>query len=188
MASTVGTREALRADLKANRGHTRGEIVVVMFRVTKALRSSRFSVGRLGGRVASAAYRVLVEWVFGIEIPWMTEIGPGLTIRHGTGIVVNGNAVFGKDVVIRQGVTIGGRRTEFDCPTIGDGVQLGAGSTILGSINLGANARIGAGAVVLSDVPPGSLVVGNPGKVVTGRVADERSDNAFPHGSSGDTQ
>ncbi|WP_374953640.1 serine O-acetyltransferase [Arthrobacter sp. Y81] len=111
-------------------------------------------------------YLVIVEWTWGIEIPWTTEVGSRLRIFHGTGIVVNGGAKLGNDVTLHQGVCIGARSSEGGSPIIGNGVHLGAGSMILGAISVGDNGRIGAGAVVLADVPPGKAAVGNPARIL----------------------
>lgn len=155
----------LRADVAANAGHPRSQVVMCLFRITRHARLSRNPVVGIAGRVIGAAYRVLVEWVFGIEIPWETRIGPGLRIHHGTGLTVSGNCVLGRDVLLRHGVTLGGRRTDADCPVLGDGVDVGAGAILLGDIHVGDGARVGAGAVLLQDVPPGAFAVGNPAQI-----------------------
>lgn len=67
-----------------------------------------------------------------------------------------------------QGVTLGGTGKEHGKrhPTIGNNVMISAGAKVLGSFTIGDNSKIGAGSVVLSEVPPGSTVVGVPGRVV----------------------
>jgi serine O-acetyltransferase/putative colanic acid biosynthesis acetyltransferase WcaB len=102
----------------------------------------------------------------GIEIPWRTDIGPGLTLDHGIALVIHDHSVIGENVTLRHSVTIGRRRDRTDCPVIGDGVDIGAGAILLGSIHIGANARIAAGAVVLTDIPAGAAAVGNPARVL----------------------
>ena len=110
-------------------------------------------------------YKIYSEVVLGIEIPLATEIGAGLTIYHGRGIVINSGSKLGESVVLRQNVLIGSRRTNSDCPVVGDFVEFGAASMALGEIEIGENCRIGAGAVVTKDVPAGSTMVGNPAYV-----------------------
>src|SRR5690606_8711784 len=97
-------------------------------------------------------------WIMGIELPASTSIGPGLRLRHGVGVVVNPATVIGADVMIRQHVTLGNRRTRDDCPVIEDGVEIGAGAVIIGAIAIGRGAKIGPNAVVVKDVPAGSVV------------------------------
>ena len=82
-----------------------------------------------------------------------------------TGIEIHPGAQIGKGF---QGVTLGGTGKEHGKrhPTIGNNVMISAGAKVLGSFTIGDNSKIGAGSVVLSEVPPGSTVVGVPGRVV----------------------
>ena len=106
--------------------------------------------------------------VTGIEIHPCAEIGDGLFIDHGMGVVVGETAEIGEDVTIYQGVTLGGTgfATGKRHPTVEDNVTIGSGAKLLGPITIGHGAKIGAGAVVIHDVPPNSTVVGNPGHPV----------------------
>lgn len=98
------------------------------------------------------------------EIGYETIIDGGLKIAHTTGIVISGNSIIGKNLTIRQNVTIGQKHGK--APKIGDNVEIGAGAVILGDINIGNNCKIGANSVVLKDIPNGSVVVGIPGKII----------------------
>lgn len=115
-----------------------------------------------------ALYRagsVAVQCLTGIEIPCEARRGRRLKIEHHSGIIVHGAAVLGDDVVLRQGVTIGLKRTnESAAPVIGDRVDIGAGAKILGAIRIGDDAVIGANAVVLVDVPAGWIAAGVPAR------------------------
>ena len=104
----------------------------------------------------------------GIDIHPGAQIGEGLFIDHGTGVVIGETAVLGKNVTLYQGVTLGGtgKDTGKRHPTLGDDVVVGAGAKVLGPITLGNHVKVGAGAVVLKDVPAQCTVVGNPGRVV----------------------
>lgn len=104
----------------------------------------------------------------GIEIHPGATIGRRLVIDHGTGIVIGETAEIGDDVLIYQGVTLGGTGKDVGKrhPTVGNGVMISAGSKVLGPITIGDNSRVAAGAVVLKDVPPNSTVVGVPARVV----------------------
>jgi UDP-2-acetamido-3-amino-2,3-dideoxy-glucuronate N-acetyltransferase len=64
----------------------------------------------------------------------------------------------------------GGLQTEADwkvVPTIvKKGASVGSGSTILCNVTIGERAIVGSGSVVTKDVPPGSVVAGNPARVI----------------------
>lgn len=104
----------------------------------------------------------------GIEIHPGAQIGKRLFIDHGTGVVIGETAVIGDDVLIYQGVTLGGtgKDTGKRHPTIGNNVVIGAGAKILGPFTIGDNTNIAAGAVVLKEIPPHSTAVGVPARVV----------------------
>lgn len=110
----------------------------------------------------------------GIEIHPGATIGRRLVIDHGMGIVIGETAEIGDDVLIYQGVTLGGtgKDTGKRHPTIGNNVLIGSGAKILGPFKVGDNSRIAAGAVVLSEIPPESTAVGVPARVV--RVAGQK--------------
>jgi len=95
------------------------------------------------------------------------EFGEGFVLIHATGIVINGQVVGGRNVLVEHQVTIGaeGRKS----PRLGDGVFVGAGAKIIGPITVGDHARVGANAVVVDDVPPHTTVVGIPARVVRRR-------------------
>lgn len=104
----------------------------------------------------------------GIEIHPGAVIGERLFIDHGMGVVIGETCEIGDDVVIYQGVTLGGSGKEKGKrhPTIGNNVVIGSGAKILGSFTVGDQSNIGANSVVLKEVPPGSTVVGIPGRIV----------------------
>lgn len=104
----------------------------------------------------------------GIEIHPGATIGKGFFIDHGTGVVIGETAEIGDNVTLYQGVTLGGTGKEHGKrhPTIGNNVMISTGAKVLGSFKIGDNSKIGAGSVVLEEVPPGSTVVGVPGRVV----------------------
>ena len=111
--------------------------------------------------------RTAMHILTGIDLPCEAKVGRRLRIDHFGGIVVSGDAVIGDDVVMRNGVTIGLKRTnERGAPVIGNRVDIGAGAKILGPIVIGDDAVIGANAVVLHDVPAGAVAVGIPARVL----------------------
>ena len=113
----------------------------------------------------------------GIEIHPGATIGRRVVIDHGHGIVIGETAEVGDDVMIYQGVTLGGTGKDIGKrhPTIESGVMIGAGAKVLGPITVGKNAKVAAGTVVVRDVEPNSTVVGVPGEVV--RIDGERVDD-----------
>ena len=104
----------------------------------------------------------------GIEIHPGAKIGKGFVIDHGMGVVIGETAEIGNNVLIYQGVTLGGtgKETGKRHPTIGNNVVIGCGAKVLGPVNIGDNAKIAANAVVLTDVPPDSTAVGAPAKII----------------------
>lgn len=115
--------------------------------------------------------RMLAEfsrWITGIEIHPGAKIGQETVFDHGMGIVIGETAIIGNQVLIYQGVTLGGTSMTKSKrhPTIEDGVILGASSKILGNIVVGKHSRVGANSVVLTDIPAGSTAAGIPAKVL----------------------
>lgn len=117
-------------------------------------------------RVLSQFSRALT----GIEIHPGASIGKDLFIDHGMGVVIGETCEIGDNVLIYQGVTLGGTGKgtggKRRHPSIGNNVMIGAGVKILGPFHVGDNARIGAGSVVLQEVPDNCTVVGVPGRIV----------------------
>lgn len=156
----------IRRDIEANRGQIKGMMVVVMFRVAHWARSPYDRPPRWWAVPVGITYRLIVEWLLTIEIPWRTSIGSGFRVLHGAAIVINDKCIIGNNVSIRQSVTIGNNCRNGACPRIEDDVELGAGSIVLGAITVGTGARVGAGAVVTKSVPAGTVVVGNPARII----------------------
>jgi len=134
---------------------------------------------RLAHRAANALHRRGVpllprgimhfaRFVTGIEIHPGATIGRRFFIDHGMGVVIGETAEIGDDVMLYQGVTLGGTSTQRikRHPTLRDRVVVGAGAKVIGGIEIGENARIGAGSVVVTNVPPNATVVGVPGHIV----------------------
>src|SRR5271163_4691514 len=124
---------------------------------------------KLLGRMVSELARLIT----GIEIHPGAKIGRRLFIDHGMGIVMGETTEIGDDVLIYQGVTLGGTslKKEKRHPTLEDHVMVSAGASVIGPVRIGRGSRIGAGAVVVSSAPPYSTIVGIPGKVIEGESA-----------------
>jgi serine O-acetyltransferase len=110
----------------------------------------------------------LSRFFTGIEIHPGATIGRRFFIDHGAGVVIGETTEIGDDVLVYQGVTLGGTGNERGKrhPTLGNNVVVGAGAKVLGNIRIGDNVKIGAGSVVVHAVPDHSTVVGVPGRVV----------------------
>jgi serine O-acetyltransferase len=117
----------------------------------------------------------------GVEIHPGAQIGKSFFIDHGMGVVIGETAIVGDNVLLYQGVTLGGtgKETGKRHPTLGSHVVVGAGAKILGNITIGDNSYIGANAVVIKNVPANSTVVGIPGRITKqdGRKIDMELDH-----------
>nr|WP_207746496.1 serine O-acetyltransferase EpsC [Clostridium sp. 1001271B_151109_B4] len=113
----------------------------------------------------------------GIEIHPGAQIGRGLVIDHGMGVVIGETAEIGDDVLLYHGVTLGGTGKDKGKrhPTLGNNVVIGAGAKVLGPIYIGSNSKIGANSVVLKDVPEGATAVGIPAKNII-KIKEEKSE------------
>jgi len=131
-------------------------------------------------RVVSQITRALT----GIEIHPGATIGRRFFIDHGMGVVIGETTEIGDDVLLYQGVTLGGTGKEKGKrhPTLGDHVVVGTGAKVLGNIAIGDHVKIGAGSVVIQSVPDHSTVVGIPGKVVRQRGVAETDNDVLEHG------
>lgn len=127
---------------------------------------------RRGHHLPARALSQAARFVTNVEIHPGAELGDGLVIDHGSGVVIGETARIGTDVTIYHGVTLGGTSLERGRrhPTIGDRVTIGAGAKILGALTIGDDSRIGANAVVVRPVGQNCVVVGVPGQVVARAV------------------
>jgi len=126
------------------------------------------------------------RFVTGIEIHPGAEIGQGVFIDHGMGVVIGETAKVGDGCILYKGVVLGGTSNEHAVrhPQLGKRVVVGSNACILGAIAIGDGARIGSGSVVIRPVPEGATVVGVPGRVVPMR-GDRRAlfDATLDHAS-----
>lgn len=150
-------------DWKANDGNPKGRFVMGFFRLCHAIRRRPWWI--LGAPVLGL-YVLLVHWLMGIELDYQTEIGPGLSLQHGTGLVVHQKCRIGSGCMLRHGVTLGERTAKGPVPVLGDRVEIGANAVVLGGVSLGDGAIVGAGSVVLKDVPAATVVAGNPAQPI----------------------
>lgn len=153
--------------------------IVLLYPGFKALRSHKRAQWFLNHKMPFLARAISQHSAHktGIEIHPGAKIGRRVVIDHGNGIVIGETAEIGDDVMIYQGVTLGGTGKDIGKrhPTVESGVMIGAGAKVLGPITIGKNAKIAAGAVVVRDVEPNCTVVGVPGEIV--RIDGERVDD-----------
>ena len=153
--------------------------IVLLYPGFKALRSHRRAKWFLNHKMPFIARLISQRTArrTGIEIHPGATIGKRVCIDHGHGVVIGETTEIGDDVMIYQGVTLGGTGKDIGKrhPTVESGVMIGAGAKVLGPITIGKNAKIAAGAVVVKDVEPNSTVVGIPG--ITVKIDGERIDD-----------
>lgn len=145
---------------------------------------------RISHRLYRSGFRAIARVIMGLnQIVTNIDIHPGATIGrrvfidHGFGVVIGQTTVIEDDVLIYQGVTLGGVSLVAGKrhPTIKSGVVIGAGAKVLGNITIGANSKIGANSVVVREVPDNSTAIGIPAHVIQkGRDKDPFSHNKLP--------
>ncbi len=140
-------------------------LLVYLFRVNKTISKIRLQPLRSLISFFFIPIYKLYSAFLGISLPRATTIDSGFIILHLGAIVINENAIIGKNCTIRQGVTIGSKN-KGEVPTIGDNVNFGAGAVVFGKIRIGNNVDIGANAVVYTDVPDNHIAVGNPARIL----------------------
>lgn len=165
MRHDPATKSKLEAALCSSGFHA-----LVMYRFFHFLHVHRY---RLLARMLSS----LTRFFTGIEIHPGATIGHGVFIDHGSGVVIGETAEIGNNVIIYQGVTLGGTGKDRGKrhPTVEDDVMICSGAKVLGPFTVGKGSKIGAGSIVLNEVPPNATVVGVPGHIV--RIAGKRVDD-----------
>lgn len=147
---------------------------MIMYRISHFFYTKkRFFIARLISQLA--------RFFTHIEIHPGAQIGEGILIDHGSGVVIGETAIIGDRVTIYQGATIGATGNEKTFkrhPTIGNDVFIGSGAKILGPVEIGDNVKVGANSVVLTDVPSNSTAVGIPAKIKPNRKFDVVDNNA----------
>ncbi len=134
-----------------------------------------------GYTFSARALSQLSRFFTGVEIHPGATIGKRFVIDHGMGVVIGETAIIGDDVLVYQGVTLGGSGKEKKKrhPTIGDGVLVGCGAKVLGSFSVGSGSRVASNAVVLNEIPDEATAVGIPAKVV--RIKGEKPEETLDH-------
>ena len=135
-------------------------------------------------RMISAFNRFLT----GIDIHPGAQIGKRFFIDHGMGVVIGETTIIGDNVLLYQGVTLGGTGKEKGKrhPTLGNDIVVGSGAKVLGNITVGDNVKIGAGSVVITNVPADSTAVGVPARIV--RKGERHPEESLQHGKLPDIE
>lgn len=152
-------------DVNCNLGG-KSKFILIAYRLGNLLYRKRNNLTAIPFFLYLAFYRVIIEWILGVELPLKVTVGKRLSVHHGVGLVINPKAILGDDVIIRNGVVIGNKGEGTGCPVIGNNVDIGANAIVIGPINIGNNVKIGAGTVVTKDVPANKTVVSAPMRIL----------------------
>ena len=156
-------------DWNANPKNIKARLVLFLFRLAQLCRRTPkpiliFLIPYL------LFYRIFVEWILGVELPWNTTVGAGLKLFHGQGLVVNDHSVIGSGCTLRHNTTIGHKElldgTFSASPIIGNNVDIGSNTAIIGPVVIGDNVIIGAGSVVVKNLESDGIYAGNPTRLI----------------------
>lgn len=151
-------------EIKQLQGNSKGIIFITAFRTSSFFTNTKFL--KIIGLPIRVSYKILFQWVLGIDIDDTTKIGIGFNVYHGQSLIINRGTIIGKNVIVRHNTTIGIAKEGGNSPIIGDNVTIGANTVVIGDIKIGNNSMIGAGSVVIKDVPENAVVAGNPAKII----------------------
>ncbi len=153
-----------------------GVWALVSYRIAHVIHQKNF---KLIARIIMGITQIITN----VDIHPRCKIGRGVFIDHGFGVVIGETTVIEDDVLIYQGVTLGGVNLERNIkrhPTIKKGAVIGGGAKILGDITIGENARVGANSVVVKSVPNNATAVGIPARVLVREDISQLSHNKIP--------
>jgi putative colanic acid biosynthesis acetyltransferase WcaB len=153
-------------DWRANRGNTKGRLIMMLYRFAKITTFFPYPI-RLIFSPVRLIYTFFVCYLLGVDLPIQCHIGGGCAIYHGVGLVVHPMVIIGNNCILRHGVTIGERKANSNgVPLIGDNVNFGCGCIVLGDIVIGNGSAIGAGSLVIETVPDYSVVIGKASQII----------------------
>lgn len=156
-------------DWRANAHNIKGKLVLFLFRLAQLCRRAPKPLLILLVPYL-ILYRIVVEWILGIELPWNTTVGSGLKLYHGQALVVNDHSVIGTNCTLRHSTTIGHKElpdgTFSASPIIGNDVDIGSNTAIIGPVIIGDNVIIGAGSVVVKSLEANAIYAGNPVRMI----------------------
>lgn len=139
------------------------------FRYTYVLRKTAQYKKNSFGKIFFKFLKKRYSFRYGYQISSDAQIDEGFYLTNHFSPVVIGPVIIGKNCNVGHSVTIG--RTyaggKVGRPTINDNVWIGANAVIVGNVNIGNNVLIAPNAYVNFDVPDNSLVIGNPGQIIS---------------------
>ena len=144
--------------------NTKGLIFLITFKLSNFFTKNQ--IFKIIGFPIRIMYKIIIQWLLGIDINDTLRFGENFQVFHGQGLVIHSSTQIGNNVTVRQNTTIGVAKDGGKCPIIMDNVDIGANSVIIGDIIVGHNSIIAAGSIVVKDVPPFSLVGGNPARII----------------------
>lgn len=158
--------EKLKTDLAVN-SEMKSYIILILFRTGAWLYQRKSQLSPVPYIIFLIFYRILVEWLFCVELPLKAKVGKGLIIYHGYGLVVHPSCELGDYVILRSGVVLGNKGAQHidQGPKLGHHVEVGANAVIIGDIHIGEHCIIGAGTVVNKSIAPHSVAVGTSFRV-----------------------
>lgn len=167
---------AIFQDWRVNRGSLKGQIVLVLFRLARLVKSN--IILNIFFFWYLLLYRFFIEWILNVGINWNVAVGKGLRLSRGYGSVIAAGTTIGRNCTIRHFTTITNKiapdGSAGNSPQIGDNVDIGVNVVIIGDIKIGDNVTIGAGTVVTKDIEANSVMVGNPARLLK-KVYDQNS-------------
>ena len=136
--------------------NTKGKFFLKNFRLAK--KSNIF----FASIIFRTYYKIIFNYLLGIDIDVDATIGFAFNVYHGQGLVISKDTIIGDYVTVRQNTTIGNASPTSKSPTIGNNVNIGANCVVIGDIKIGDNVIVAAGSVVIRDVPSNVMIAGNP--------------------------
>ncbi len=159
---------SILVDWKRNPSNPKAKMILLLFRLCQYGKVNKVTFYLMIPYLI--LYRIFVEWLLCVELPWKTVVGPGLVIDHGQALVVNDGSIIGSNCTLRHSTTIGSKLLKdgsySKSPILGDWVDVGSNVCIIGPVSIGNNVKIGAGSVVITDIPDNCVAVGNPARIV----------------------
>lgn len=143
-------------------------IITFWFRIGSWLSSKHNIIAKIIRVIVGFFYKWFGTFT-GIQIPFATNIGGGLIIRHYSGIVMAMSVNIGEYCTLHQDITLGRKFSgkKAGVPTLDDHVVIFPGAKIIGNVHIGSHAVIGANAVVIDDVPNNCVAAGVPARIVS---------------------
>jgi putative colanic acid biosynthesis acetyltransferase WcaB len=151
-------------DWRANKGNAKGRAILFFFRIANFC--TKRKIYFYLGLPYIIFYRVIIQWIFTLEIPWNLKVGKSLALFHAEALVINKGVIIGDNCTLRHCTTIGTKQnrdgTMSAAPVIGNNVDVGSNACIIGNIHINDNVKIGSGSVVVKNVDGNCIVAGNP--------------------------